>query len=360
MNDLDPTKYHIMSPVVKKRLVVLGIFFILVVLPALFYFYYSFAINRPSQNVKDFVFEINSGESATEIAQNLSDNNLVNSAAAFKLYMLLEGDASNLQAGVYNIPAGTSIVALANIFSIGKNDVQITFLEGWRLEEFALEAATKLNKVDYEEFITLARPYEGKLFPDTYFVNKEIDEEELVELLQETFKTKTAGVLTEEASRRLGYTPDQIVILASIVEREAFADEERPVIAGILFDRLKSGEILGVDATTQYVVATKEICPHFVTFKTDRCVPTMAEASSTNWWPQNITIFDLQDDNPYNTRTVVGLPPTPISNPGLSAINAVLNPEQTEYLYYLHDADGDIHYAATLDAHNANVARYLD
>ena len=101
-----------MSPAVKKRLVVLGIFFILVVLPTLFYFYYSFAINRPSQNVKDFVFEINSGESATEIAQNLSDNNLVNSAAAFKLYMLLEGDASNLQAGIYNIPAGTSIVPL--------------------------------------------------------------------------------------------------------------------------------------------------------------------------------------------------------------------------------------------------------
>ena len=139
--------------------------------------------------------------------------------------------------------------------------------------------------------------------------------------------------------RSAGMTLERVVILASIVEREGLTDEDRPVIAGILLNRLEIGWPLQADATLQYALGY--------------------QAQEKTWWKKVLTDDDKKVKSPYNTYANPGLPPGPISNPGIASIRAVIYPKKTEYMYYLHDPTGAVHYAKTLEEHNANVARYL-
>jgi UPF0755 protein len=149
--------------------------------------------------------------------------------------------------------------------------------------------------------------------------------------MTETFTAKTQG-LTVQGSN---LTFSQAVILASLLERETKTDTERPIVAGILINRLNLGMPLQVDASVQYAVGTP-----------------------ADWWPI-ITLNDLKVNSLYNTYKYAGLPPAPIANPGLSSFKAALNPAQTDYLYYISDTSGQIHYAKTLAEQNANIAKYL-
>ncbi len=134
----------------------------------------------------------------------------------------------------------------------------------------------------------------------------------------------------------------QAVILASLIEREAISDEERPYIAGILLNRIEIGMPLQVDATVQYAIGSK------------RCVSKI----DCDWW-QTPTRADLEIVSPFNTYTFTGLPQAPIANPGIMSLRAALEPVDSDYLYYIHDPEGRIHYAETLEEHNSNVAQYL-
>ncbi len=139
---------------------------------------------------------------------------------------------------------------------------------------------------------------------------------------------------------RTNQTLNEVIIKASIVEREAYNNDERKTIAGIIDTRLKIDKALGIDATSQYGYGYS--------------------TSQKTWWVTGDELLQaLEQDNPYNTRKNLGLPPTPISNPGLDSIIAVLNPTQTEYLYYLHDSCGQIHYSRTLNEHNIKVEKYI-
>ena len=142
-----------------------------------------------------------------------------------------------------------------------------------------------------------------------------------------------------EDAKKTGLTWNEVITLASIVEREGRSDEDRPVIAGILLKRLKADWPLQADATLQYVLGY--------------------QAFEKSWWKKSLTATDKTVQSPYNTYRNPGLPPAPISNPGLASIKAVVYSKESDYWFYLHDNDGRIHYARTLEDHNSNIAAYL-
>jgi UPF0755 protein len=175
------------------------------------------------------------------------------------------------------------------------------------------------------------------LFPDTYLVSKSISAEALLNHLHNTFENKVLLVLDDDINNS-ELSLKQILTLASLVQRESANDAEMPLIAGILFNRLDIGMPLQVDATLQYIKAYS--------------------SAEQNWWPTP-TAADKNLDSPFNTYQKIGLPPSPICNPGLTAIEAVLTPQSTSAFYYIHDLSGKIHIAETLEGHNANVNQYL-
>lgn len=358
---LDPSKYHVLSHLAKKKLFVLLLVFALVLGPILAYLYYNFAINRPAQTSFSGEYIIKDGTSVTELAQDLQEKGLINSHFLFKFYLKAKSLEGNIQAGVYQIPAGSSIADLAQIFQSGKNDASITFIEGWRVEEMALAASEKFENSDYRDFIEYGKQYEGYLFPDTYFFNAQIDEEQIIDAMRANFDEKTAQLLSDENLRSKGLTREQVVIFASILEREISNKEDMPVVAGILIQRFKDGELIGADATTQYVMANEQACS--LSFQNESsssyCLLDSERARQVNWWPKDITLAALEKEDPFNTRKVVGLPPKPISSPGLAALEAVVNFEESNYYFYLTDSDGITRFGKDLEEHNANIQKYL-
>ncbi len=351
---LDPEKYHVLTPKKKKIIILVLLFVFLILIPAISYGYYKLAVFRPSQTSKEANFRINSGDSVFEIAEMLYDKEAINSEFLFILYVFLNRSDTNIQAGSYTVPAGTNLVELVQHLSHGRNDVSLTFLEGWRVEQFAILASKKLEKINYQNFLEIAEPFEGYLFPDTYFFNKDIEKEELLETLTDNFNSKTRDILSDENLSKVGLTKEQAVIFASMVEREVRVKEDRSVVAGILIKRWKEGMKLDVDATTQYSVAKKRLCKG-----ENYCVPNLEDIYEFQWWQNNLTREELDTEHPYNTRALVGLPPTPISSVSLSSLSSVINYESTPYYFYLTDKDGVTHYAKNITEHNQNVAKYL-
>lgn len=352
--ELDPEKYHVLTPKKKRIILLILAFVFLVLIPILSYMYYKVAVFRPSQTANEVTVKIDNGESIFEIAQKLSDKEAINSEFLFILYLFLNKTDTNIQAGTFTIKAGTSLVDLVQQLSHGRNDIVLTFLEGWRLEQYAILASQKLEDIDYQHLVEVAKPYEGYLFPDTYFFNKDVEEEELVEKLVDTFNVKTKDLLTEDNLKKAGLTKEQAVIFASMVEREVSNLDDRPIVAGIIIKRWKEGMKLDVDATTQYSAATRRLCRG-----QDYCVSSIEDIFEFEWWSKNITREELDSENPYNTRAVVGLPPTPISGFSLSSLEAVLNYQETPYYFYLTDSDGVTHYAKNITEHNQNVSKYI-
>lgn len=276
-----------------------------------------------SKDSKSQTFIIAKGDGVREIAKKLRDQGLIRDQIAF--FVLVKwrlGIDKNIQAGSYRLAPSLSLYDLASKLTSGTEDLWITIPEGWRWEEILEYLKTQGFNIDQADWST----EEGKLFPDTYLIPKQMPVSGVHDLLRQTFDTRTAS---------LTITP-QTLILASIVEREARHADDRPLVASVLLNRLNIGMKLDIDATVQYALG-----------------------KSGNWWPKNLSLDDLKIKSPYNTYTNNGLPPAPISNPGLSAINAALHPAQTDYLYYLSDKTGTIHYAKTLEEHNSNVAKYL-
>jgi UPF0755 protein len=353
--ELDPKKYHIISDKQKMLAIILALIFLLIGGPIISYGYYNFAVNRPSQTIDEKTIEIKRGETISDIANRLYREGVINSEFLFKVYIVTHKLQNEVQAGLYVVPGGTTLKELVATLQHGTNDRTITFLEGWRIEEFAKEASLIFSKIDYDEFVIEARSFEGSLFPDTYTFGIEITEKEMINELNETYKLKTENIITQENLSEVNMTEKEVLTLASIVEREVKTDEDRKIVAGILAKRWQEGALLGADATTQYVAAkirygcdldSDDICPK-------------AEVMEVTWWPNDLTQTELDLESPYNTRKLPGLPPAPICNPSLSSIKAVLEMEHTNYYFYINDSEGTTHFAETLEEHNANIAKYL-
>ena len=179
---------------------------------------------------------------------------------------------------------------------------------------------------------------EGYMFPDTYLIPRDATASAIAQMFLDNFNAKVTPQMKADALKT-GLTFNQTITLASIVEREGRTNADRPMIAGILLNRLKLSMPLQVDATLQYAIGYQPF--------------------EKSWWKSEISADDKNVDSPYNTYTNTGLPPGPISNPGLDSIKAAIYPTASDYLYYLHDKAGDVHYAKTIEEHDANIQKYL-
>ncbi|MBI1872149.1 endolytic transglycosylase MltG, partial [Candidatus Collierbacteria bacterium] len=192
------------------------------------------------------------------------------------------------------------------------------------------------HKFNPEEFISLTKNLEGHLFPNTYAFAPNVTTQEVIDKLTGEF---------DQVIKDLNIAPNelnQVLVLASLIEREAGADSERPEIAAILNKRIKNNWALQADAAIQFAVANQ------------RCRIRICD-----WWPRPLTKADLQIKSPYNTYQNTGLPPFPISNPGKASLSAAVKPKETKNWFYLHGLDGLVHYAETVEQHNQNVCTYL-
>lgn len=322
----------------KKTLTQLFVIFLVLVLFATsFFLAFSFLPN--SNNGESAEFTVTEGEGVAEISQNLKKAGIIRSALSFEILTRIIGTADNLQAGFYSLEKDKSPYQTSLTLQHGMLDVKLTFIEGMRREQFAeyLKAQGEKLKVENiaQEFLTETQGSEGKLFPDTYFVLPNVTASDLVDLFRVNFEKKVSPVFASENDSSL--TEEEALIFASIVEREAKFDEDRPIVAGILIKRFQSGWPLEADATVQYAIG-----------------------QSGDWWPKELTSYDIAVDSPYNTRKNAGLPPTPICNPGLASIKAVLSPEELGYWYYFSDSKGKMYYAKTLEEHKANIVKFSE
>jgi UPF0755 protein len=271
------------------------------------------------------------GATLNGIASSLKEAEMIRSSLFFSFMAVLRGNAEGLHAGryVFDTPLKTS--ALLDALATGSgsiNVVPITIPEGTRTRDIARIAEQTLTNFDGALFEQIALPDEGYLFPETYHVPPTMTPQELRNLMRETFDEKIRTELQLDPEQ---LSPD-IVILASVLEREGNTAENMGLIADILMSRLDIGMALQVDATLEY---------------------ERGKGSA------ELSIEDLEEDSPYNTYTRRGLPPTPIANPGLTALRAALSPTPNEYLYYLTGNDGVFYYARTFEQHKDNKARYL-
>jgi UPF0755 protein len=293
----------------------------LILIGAGYWFYANALAPTGDKNFKDFL--IVKGSGASQIGNKLQKEGLIKNSLTFKIYTQVTGAAGKIQAGEYRLTPSMSLPEIVNQLKRGPVEIWVTIPEGLRREEIASRFANSLGKEESfeEEFLAFSEGEEGYLFPDTYLFPKTASASAVVSKLIRTFDAKTS---------EMNLTRDQ-VILASLIERETKTAEERPIVAGILVNRLGIGMALQVDATIQY--------------------------AKGNWEP--IISTDKNINSPYNTYKFAGLPPGPIASPGLSSLQAAANPADTDYFYYLHDSKGKIYYARTLAEHNENIRKYL-
>lgn len=291
------------------------------------------------------------GAGVLAVARELKSGGVIRSTHAFSWHARFAGKDRLVRAGTYALRPSMSVDAILDVLTGGAaGEVSVTIPEGFTVADIdnlmaekgftatgAIIACAKTCDFSGFAFLSADRSgpggnVEGYLYPDTYFVGGEgSDPSAFLSRLLTTFRTKVVDGLKDDIAASKKPLQD-VVTMASLVEKEAAGDAERATIAGILWKRLDVGMILGVDASVRYAVGKRT---------------------------EPLTSADLDVDSPYNIRAKKGLPPGPIANPGLASIKAALHPETTPYFYYLHGTDGAIHYAVTNDEHNQNRARYL-
>ncbi len=314
-----------------KKFLLLLLFLILIVVSGGFWFYKN---SQPVSGKEAYdYFLINKGSGASQIGKKLESEGFIKSALAFKLYLQFTGQTGKLQPGEFRLTPSYSLFQTVEALFDGPVEIWVTIPEGLRREEVASKFALTLDKDSkfIDEFLVSSKGQEGYLFPDTYLFPKEASASAIVKRMVSTFNAKTSGFEPKGS----GLTLAETVTVASLLERETKTDAERPMVAGIILNRLNAGMPLQIDASVQYAVGT-----------------------SKNWWPI-LTRDDLTVNSPYNIYKFAGLPPGPIASPGLSSLKAAFSPTENDYWYYIHDTDGKIHYAKTLQEHNSNISKYL-
>ena len=317
-----------------KRLVFL--LFLIVILGGGFYLYFkegTLPVNQKEPASKIFV--IQKGDSLSSIAKKLANEELIRNRIVFYLIIKNMGIDKNIQAGDFRLSTAMNVYQIAETLTHGTLDVWITLIEGLRKEEIAQVVSQNLGMPEVE-FSKYGK--EGYLFPDTYLIPREATAESIVQILKNNFENKFDAALKQKAKVK-GLSEYETIIIASLVEREARLSEDRPLVASVILNRFKAGMKLDIDATVQYALGYQPL--------------------EKTWWKKDLTQDDLKIDSPYNTYTNPGLPPGPISNPGLASIKAVVEAPETDYVFYVSDSSGKLHFAKTLEEHNKNVRKYL-
>jgi UPF0755 protein len=268
------------------------------------------------------------------IAARLQDARVIDLPWLFAAAVRLRDDAGRLQAGEYAFPARVSMQAAIDMLVQGRTVVhRLAVPEG-------LTVAQVLRLMEQAEALAgevPAPPAEGSLLPDTYHYTRDDQRQAMIERMQGAMRATLAALWPQRAPDLPLASPEEAVVLASIVERETAVDAERPLIAGVFYNRLARGMRLQSDPTVVY-----------------------AASGGLGRLERPLTRQDLQIDDPYNTYLHAGLPPGPIANPGRAALEAVLHPAPTEHLYFVADGNGGHAFAPTLAEHNRNVRRWRD
>jgi len=288
-----------------------------------------------STDTGDHPFTIATGESISTIAGRLSVERFIRSRTVFFLYLKYKALDDKIQAGNFTLNRSMDLATVVSELTVGITDIRVTTLEGWRNEEIAAKLIQDLG-IPEEEFLSYAQ--EGYMFPDTYSLPKNATAAAVAKLFRGTFDKRMTEAMREDIIKK-GRAISDVVILASLLEREGTSDADRPIIAGILLKRIKAGWTLDIDATLQYALGY--------------------QPKERSWWKSALTVQDKQINSPYNTYKHLGFPPGPIANPGLSSLMAAIYPKESPYWFYLHDTKGQIHYATTQEEQDANIAKYL-
>lgn len=278
---------------------------------------------NPSNN-RQVEFIIRPNQTASQVVTSLASSRLIRSNIAAKLYLKYTGLDQKIRPGSYSLSPIQSLGEIFQLLTSGPLDIRVTIPEGWRREQIAARIKANLSSIDINDFLRQTASLEGQLFPDTYLLPANTSASDVIRIFLSNFTSKTHLDLPRQ---------NDVLVLASLVEREAKTDADRPVIAGILIKRLNNNWPLQVDATVQYTQNT-----------------------GPNWWAP---VLNTKLPSIYNTYLHLGLPPHPIANPGLASITAVLHPQDTVYWYYLASPDGVTHYASDLAGHNLNIDKYL-
>lgn len=290
------------------------------------------AVN-PSDSTQH-IFVVKRGEGIREIANSLKKEGLIKDPIVFFLLVKKLNLDGKIQAGDFRLSPSETAYDIAQELTHGMLDIWVTIPEGKRADEIADILKEKIPTYQ-ETWRNILNRNEGYLFPDTYLIPRDTDINTIVSIMKDNFEKKYESI---QNIKQNNLTKDQVVIVASLIEREAKLGLDRPLVASVILNRLNIEMALQIDATIQYALGFQE--------------------TEKTWWKKNLTAQDLKIDSPYNTYVNPDLPPTPISNPGLDVLKAVLNPAQTNYLYYISDKSGQNHYAKTIEEHNANIRKY--
>jgi UPF0755 protein len=291
-------------------------------------------VSPPEEFPVPYRLTIESGQTLFSISQELAKDNAIRSTRIFEICMIALGSERRVSEGEYYFDTPVSALQIALRISgrqFGIDRTKVTFPEGFTNKQIAERLAVVFPGFDTTLFLTLAKGTEGYLFPDTYGFFPSVTPDFVLATLKRNFSDKTDSL--QEEIEQSGRTLADIMVMASIIEKEAAGEVDRAVVSGILWKRLDAGIALQVDAPFLYILGKES---------------------------SELTRSDLAINSPYNTYRNRGLPPAPIGNPGLASIQAAIYPQSSPYLYYLHDEDGSIYYAETYAGHKQNIAKYLD
>lgn len=305
---------------------------------------YKFAQSVTSPVGEKFVISVKPGMAAGEIGELLYQQGAIKSVFVFHIVAKMQGMANSLQAGEYVVSRNMTVQQIVAMLAKGQTlHQQITIPEGYTVGEIAklIEEKQLGNAEKFKLLAQRAAPFpymmnqnsnviykaEGYIFPDTYQITKGATEEQLLNMMISQFDKEFNDNMRKRANQ-LGFSIKDVIVLASLVEKEAQIEEDRPLIAGVFINRLKLGMPLQSCATIQYILGYPKA---------------------------ELSVQDTEIPSPYNTYQNMGLPPGPIANPGLASINAVLYPKETQFVYFVADKQGAHHFSKTYEEHLAAI-----
>lgn len=294
---------------------------------------YWLIASAPSNFPRNKIISIPAGTSLLKASFILEQSSIIKSPILFRLAVRFFAGQGGVKAGDYLFENPQNVMTVARRLTDanrGFAPASVVIPEGTSVKEIAEILVRKIPNFNKDEFLKIAKNHEGYLFPDTYNFSFDSTPEDVLNAMLANFDKKIKTV--EKEITDFGKPLSDVINMASIVEKEARTTETRQKIAGILWKRLDIGMALQVDVAFVYILGKNSF---------------------------QLATSDLETDSPYNTYTRPGLPPTPITNPGLDAILATITPIKTPYLYYLSDKNGEMHYAVTHEEHLANKAKYL-
>lgn len=318
-----------MIKIIKVLIIILAVL-VIFIMASSFYVYKQ--ITAPlNDQASSKTFLIERGEGLEQIAARLEKEELIKKDTWFVLYIFYQGWAGQLQAGQYELSSSMNIPQIAKKIVKGEaisQEITVTIPEGFTLKQIDARLG-QAGLIKAGELLEQSQ-LEGYLFPDTYRLNQEASLDEIIAKMRENFDRKVNNLISE--IEKQGKTLKQIIIMASLLEKEVLTDQDRRIVSGIFWKRLKNNYPLESCATIAYILRIDK-------------------------W--RYSVEDTKIESSYNTYQNIGLPPGPICNPGLSAIRAAVEPQENEYYFFLSKPDGQTVFSQTLEEHNKNKAKYL-